>query len=200
MKTRKPAGISRKEAIIEAAVELFAERGFHAASTAEVAALAGVSEGIIFYYFKNKEGILVELLDRVFGEYREGLARVSAEAATGMEAIEGMIGLHFGMVRDKDKLILLLVRDFPASLTTGASPRRQAMQDQLAAISDIFAQAIRRGQQDGSVCICPVTETTHVLRSLLNGVTRMNLLGLAQGQDLYGQCLEFCRRALAPTP
>jgi AcrR family transcriptional regulator len=198
VKTKKVAGASRKEAIIAAGVELFAERGFHATSTSEVAALAGVSEGIIFYYFKNKEGILVELLNRVFGEYLEGLARESAGAVTGMEALERMIGVHFGMIRDKAKLIMLLVRDFPASLATGTSPHSQAMNAKVAQVSEAFAQALRRGQQDGSICACPVPETTHILRSLLNGATRMNLLGLARGQDFSGECLEFCRRALAP--
>lgn len=200
MKSKKVAGTSRKEAIIQAAVELFAERGFHAASTSEVAALAGVSEGIIFYYFKNKEGILVELLNRVFGEYLEGLRRVSGEAATGMEALERVIDLHFSLVRDKARLIMLLVRDFPASLTTGASPHSQAMNAQLIQISEVFAQCLLRGREDGSMRQCPVTETTHLLRSLLNGTTRANLLGLARDQDLSGECLEFCRRALAPTP
>jgi AcrR family transcriptional regulator len=194
---KKVVGTSRKEAIIQAAVDLFAERGFHATSTSEVAALAGVSEGIIFYYFKNKEGILVELLGRVFGEYLEGLHRVSAEAANGMEALERMIGLHFAMVRDRAKLIMLLVRDFPASLTTGTSPHSQAINEQMTKISEVFAQCLRRGQEDGSMRPCPVAETTHILRGLLNGATRMNLVGLARGQDLSAETLEFCRRALA---
>jgi len=179
-------------------VELFAERGFHATSTSKVATQAGVSEGTIFYYFKNKEGILGELLERVVGEYLQELKRVGAEAATGLAALEAMIELHFAMARDKASLITLLVRDFPASLSTGISPRSQAMNAQVAAINEVFAQALRRGQRDGSVRPCPVPETTHVLRSLLNGVTRANLLGLARGQELYGQCLEFCRRVLAP--
>jgi AcrR family transcriptional regulator len=198
VKTGKTAGISRKEAIIQAAVDLFAERGFHATSTSEVAAQAGVSEGIIFYYFKNKEGILVELLGRVFGEYLEELRRVSGEAASGMQALENMIGLHFSMVRDKAKLIMLLVRDFPASLTTGASPHSQAINEQMAQINGVFTQVLQRGGQDGSLRPCAVAETVHIVRSLLNGATRMNLLGLARGQDLSAEALEFCRRALAP--
>lgn len=199
MGTRTPARSSRKEAIIDAGVELFAERGFHATSTAEVAALAGVSEGIIFYYFKNKEGILVELLERVFTEYHEGLTRVSGEAATGMAAVEAMVNLHFTMVREQAKLIMLLVRDFPASLTTGSSPRSQAVTAKLQGINGVFAQALERGAQDGSVRPCPLPETAHVVRSLINGATRMMLLGLAAGQDLSGQSLDFCRRALSPT-
>src|ERR1700754_2298391 len=43
--------------IIEAAIELFGERGFESASTREIAARAGVNAPALQYYFENKEGV-----------------------------------------------------------------------------------------------------------------------------------------------
>jgi AcrR family transcriptional regulator len=55
--------------ILEAAVRLFAQKGYSASSTSEIAKTAGVSEGTIFNYFKTKKellhGLLVPLTDRV---------------------------------------------------------------------------------------------------------------------------------------
>jgi len=48
----------KKERIIEAALHLFAEEGFKATSTSKVARKAGVSEGLIFRHFQNKDGLL----------------------------------------------------------------------------------------------------------------------------------------------
>lgn len=48
--------MNRKEAILKAAAELFAARGFDATPTAEVAKAAGVAEGTIFHHFKTKDG------------------------------------------------------------------------------------------------------------------------------------------------
>ena len=48
----------KQESIINAALELFAREGFKATSTSKVAKLAGVSEGLIFRHFGNKEGLL----------------------------------------------------------------------------------------------------------------------------------------------
>ena len=48
----------KQEKILLAALELFARDGFSTTSTSKVAALAGVSEGLIFRHFKNKEGLL----------------------------------------------------------------------------------------------------------------------------------------------
>lgn len=53
---------SKKENIISAALTLFAERGYFATSTNSIAAAAGVSEGLIFRHFGNKEGLLKAVL------------------------------------------------------------------------------------------------------------------------------------------
>jgi len=52
----------KQKKILHAALELFARDGFHTTSTSKVATHAGVSEGLIFRHFKNKEGLLEALL------------------------------------------------------------------------------------------------------------------------------------------
>ncbi|WP_139956013.1 TetR/AcrR family transcriptional regulator [Flavicella sediminum] len=52
----------KKEQILEAALHLFAQEGYAASSTSKIAKSAGVSEGLIFRHFGNKNGLLVELL------------------------------------------------------------------------------------------------------------------------------------------
>ena len=67
-RTRDPE--AKRARVMRAARELFAERGYTAATTAGVARRAGVSEGIVFHHFGSKEG----LLTAVAGEYGRGLA------------------------------------------------------------------------------------------------------------------------------
>lgn len=57
--------------IIEAAARSFAERGFRAASTREIAARAGVNQGLITYYFGSKLELWKAAADRIFGALRE---------------------------------------------------------------------------------------------------------------------------------
>ena len=65
----------KKEKILQAALELFAKEGFYATSTSKVAKTAGVSEGLIFRHFGNKEGLLHAVLD-------EGETLIGHEAIT----------------------------------------------------------------------------------------------------------------------
>ncbi len=58
----------KQEQILKAALLLFAKEGYHATSTSKVAKLAGVSEGLIFRHFGNKEGLLKAILEE--GENR----------------------------------------------------------------------------------------------------------------------------------
>ena len=51
----------KKEKILRAALELFAEEGFRSTSTSKVAKRAGVSEGLIFRHFENKDGLLAAI-------------------------------------------------------------------------------------------------------------------------------------------
>lgn len=52
---------SKKEQILASALELFVTLGFHGASTSAIAKNAGISNGILFHYFKTKEELIIEL-------------------------------------------------------------------------------------------------------------------------------------------
>jgi AcrR family transcriptional regulator len=58
----------KQEKILQSALELYAKEGYNATSTSKVAKHAGVSEGLIFRHFGNKEGLLQAILDE--GERR----------------------------------------------------------------------------------------------------------------------------------
>ncbi len=53
----------KQEKILETALKLFSEEGYHAISTSKIAKVADVSEGLIFRHFGNKEGLLNEILN-----------------------------------------------------------------------------------------------------------------------------------------
>ena len=71
---------ARREQILEAATQVFSEKGFRRATTREVAREAGVSEGTIYNYFEDKDALLVAILDglneteRRAEDFEEGMA------------------------------------------------------------------------------------------------------------------------------
>jgi AcrR family transcriptional regulator len=71
---------ARRDQIVEAATRVFAEKGFHRATTREVARAAGVSEGTIYNYFADKDALLMAILERLneserrAQDFEEGMA------------------------------------------------------------------------------------------------------------------------------
>ncbi len=66
-KTR-PATLDKRDAILDAALELFVERGFHGTAVPEVADRAGVGAGTIYRYFASKEALVNALYQQYKGE------------------------------------------------------------------------------------------------------------------------------------
>ena len=68
----------KRDAILRAAIDVFAERGFFSAQVADIARAAGVAAGTVYLYFKSKDDLLVSIFER---SMREGLAGSRAAIA-----------------------------------------------------------------------------------------------------------------------
>jgi AcrR family transcriptional regulator len=85
-----------KQALLEAAMQVFAARGFDAATTREVAAKAGANEQLIQRYFGGKAGLLLAILER-FGSEEQRCAGTLPPPQDSVEAeIAGFLGFHLG--------------------------------------------------------------------------------------------------------
>ena len=70
-----PKRVDREQmqhSILDAAMHVYAQKGYHAATIADVAEAAGLGKGTLYLYFKNKEAIAISMVDRHFKglEYR----------------------------------------------------------------------------------------------------------------------------------
>ncbi|MEN8184287.1 MAG: TetR/AcrR family transcriptional regulator [Myxococcota bacterium] len=84
------------DAILEAAAQVFAERGFAAGTTNRIAQRAGVSVGSLYEYFPNKESILVALVERTTAH---GMAQIQARLGEDAEHPRELEALLAGFVQ-----------------------------------------------------------------------------------------------------
>ncbi len=87
----------KRERILESALRLFAESGYAATSTSKVAKAAGVSEGLIFRHFENKEGLLKALMQEGKDRIKKYFADIVLESDPKVR-IHNMIDLPFQIV------------------------------------------------------------------------------------------------------
>ena len=107
--TRRPD--ARPREILDAALRVFATRGYNAASLEDVAAAAGVTKGTIYYYFKNKNALLTRLAESA-GQAE--VARIAAlvNDASGPASAQLRLVMRRGFVEpadDEDRRLLRVV-------------------------------------------------------------------------------------------
>lgn len=103
MKKNKPKYMQ----IIDAAVIVIAENGYHQAQVSKIAKQAGVADGTIYLYFKNKEDILISLFEEKMGNFIEEIDQLIAGKGTATEKLLMMIEAHFSMLSENHYLAIV---------------------------------------------------------------------------------------------
>ncbi|WP_048825953.1 TetR/AcrR family transcriptional regulator [Bacillus sp. B-jedd] len=93
--------------IIEAAVTVIAENGYHQAQVSRIARQAGVADGTIYLYFKNKEDILISLFEEKMGAFIEKIEGAIAGKETAAEKLLLLIESHFKMLSENRSLAIV---------------------------------------------------------------------------------------------
>ena len=89
----------KKELIMETALELFAEKGFHATSISQIAKKAGISKGLTYNYFESKKEILEELIDHGFSTIYNSFD-LNKDGILTEEEFKHFIKNNFSLVRE----------------------------------------------------------------------------------------------------
>lgn len=109
----KDAGLVelRRRQIVDAAVRLFVENGFHKTTTRQIARAAGFSIGTLYEYVASKEDVLYLVCDAIHAEVERGVAEVMGQATGGWEALKGVIREYFLVCDRMSDHILLIYQE-----------------------------------------------------------------------------------------
>ncbi|RUT48064.1 TetR/AcrR family transcriptional regulator [Paenibacillus anaericanus] len=83
------------ELILEAALKVIAENGFHGSQISKIAKEAGIADGTVYLYFKNKEDILISLFQQRLGELVSTFNDSIRETNSAEEALRKICEIHF---------------------------------------------------------------------------------------------------------
>lgn len=95
------------DAIIDAAVRVIAEHGYHNAQVARIAREAKVADGTIYLYFENKDDVLISLFTEKMGKFVSEAKQVLNEIDSPIEQLREIIRLHFENLERDHKLAIV---------------------------------------------------------------------------------------------
>jgi len=139
----------RRSQILEAALVCFAKRGFHQTSMHDISGEAGISVGLIYRYFENKEAVISAMADRHKKEISEMLER-ARQAPTLLESLEILFTAH--CCEDAPQVVSAFVVDLYAEASRNphvADLVRDVLDTAMNGVRDLIARA-PEGQNAGT--------------------------------------------------
>ncbi|MBS4191528.1 TetR/AcrR family transcriptional regulator [Bacillus sp. FJAT-49705] len=131
--------------IIDAAVIAIAENGYHQAQVAKIAKQAGVADGTIYLYFKNKEDILISLFQEKMGSFVEKIEEKIKGKETAAEKLLMMIETHFNMLSEDRHLAIVTQLE----LRQSNKDLRQKINEVLKGYLSLVEKILKDGKESG---------------------------------------------------
>ncbi|HLF67749.1 MAG TPA: TetR/AcrR family transcriptional regulator [Gaiellaceae bacterium] len=144
MTDRSTTHREKRKRILEAAIRVFADHGYHGSRVGDIAEDAGVAHGLLYHYFASKDDVLRTIFVENWGALIERFRAVEAADEPAPEKLEGIAKILLRTWRNDPALVTVMVREVA---------RSQHIQDQVAEVGEAFAimqRVIQQGQREGS--------------------------------------------------
>jgi TetR/AcrR family fatty acid metabolism transcriptional regulator len=140
---RSIAQEEKRRLIRDAAVRVFARKGFHTCRVADIAEEAGVAHGLLYHYFASKDELLEVVFRETWAELLDAMRVVEESGEPAREQLRQVAAIMLRSWRRDPDLIRVLVREI------GRSPELQRRIDALRQVFDAVARIVERGQGSG---------------------------------------------------
>lgn len=179
----------KKLLAIESAARVFAERGFHGATTQDIAEAMGIQQGSLYYYFKSKEQALQEVCEYGFDNYVERMKSICAKNQPFEAKMLAIVTSHLSQYSQTDNALkvhneqrLFLPKE-----------RRVRIKDLGSTYRELLEQVLRDGVQGG---VLRSDIDTHFVAYSIIGICNTWGANLSRDTDLklfetIEQCSDF---------
>ncbi|MBI9086528.1 MAG: TetR/AcrR family transcriptional regulator [Desulfobacterales bacterium] len=130
----------RRRQIVDAAVQLFIDKGFHRTTTREIARTAGVSIGSLYEYVRKKEDVLYLVCDAIHEEMERGVTEALNRASGGKDALAEVLREYFMVCHRMSDHILLIYQE---TRTLPSQWRKRVLENEVR-ITGIFMEVLAR--------------------------------------------------------
>ena len=149
---KKPRKSSRetsdkRDRILKAAIRVFARKGFYSTRVSEIAKAAGVADGTIYLYFKNKDDVLISLFEERISRLIGVLRDIAAEDAPVVDRLKKVIAVQLGQMEGRRDLAEVVT----VNLRQSTKLMKQFAQPLFSQYIDVLGNLIAEGQANGEL-------------------------------------------------
>ena len=177
---REDLSEERQQQILEAAIRVFAQHGFHDARMEDIARESGLSKGAVYLYYKSKDAIIAALLRTMFGWMMRRFRSAIEGGGTATERLQVMMGM-FADEMDGMSVAMPILLEFYAIAARQGSVR-EFFSHLYEELRDDLSRLVRQGIESGEFRAAEPEEVASTFIALTEGFTliwAMNPRGLA---------------------
>jgi AcrR family transcriptional regulator len=140
---------ARRTDILRAATRVFAKKGFSDAKISDVAKEAGLSHGLVYHYFENKDAVFKAILEDKICRAREAMSQDDSRPGTSLDRMRTSLGHWLERVQAEPEMSILITQAMVSNAITPEA--REMMRDH---IREAYASSIARiaqGQREGAI-------------------------------------------------
>lgn len=158
---------AKRQAVLQAAAELFNERGFHATSLDDIAARLNVSKPTLYYYVKNKDEILLQCVSQGLEMTLEGIEASRQAGGNAVDQLRACMQVYAGIVTQPFGMCLIRVGDEEVP-----EPSRTELRRMKSEIDHAFRRLVAQGVEEGSLAPCDPKMSAFVIAGALSWIGR----------------------------
>ena len=189
----------KPQQIIEAAVRVFARKGYYNSRVSDIAREAGIAAGTIYLYFKTKDDILVTLFRDKMADFVDTVRKAIAVEPDAASKVRRLVSLHFRILEDNPDLAEVV----QVELRQGQKFFRGASSQEIGAYFALISSVLEEGVAEGRFRSgLPVKVATKMLFGAMDQVATSWVLGRRGYQlvDTAGAVAEIFLQGVAVSP
>ena len=168
------ADSEKHQRIIDAAVRVFARKGYYSSRVADIAKESGVAVGTIYLYFKTKEEILVSLFREKMADFVASLGGVLSQEPDPPAKLRRLVRRHFEVLESNPELAEVI----QVELRQGNKFFRGASAREVGSYFDLIGSVLSQGVESGDFRKdLPIKVATKVLFGAMDQMTTSWVLG-----------------------
>jgi AcrR family transcriptional regulator len=164
---------ARRNQILDAAARIFAEKGFHRATTKEIAQVAGISEGTIYNYFANKGDLVIGIITRLAKFDQLGGELAQAFQSDNRGFLTALFSDRTGRIEQN----IEMVRAVLPEILINPELRERFYQQFVSPVAQMVEQVVRRRVEAGHMRAVNVPLTVRAIQSMFVGLLVLRVLG-----------------------
>ena len=164
---------ARRNQILDAAAKIFAEKGFHRATTKEIAQAAGVSEGTIYNYFANKGDLVIGIITRLAKFDQLGSELPQAFQSDNRSFLTALFSDRTGRIEQN----IEMVRAVLPEILINQELRERFYQQFVLPIAKLVEQAMQTRVEAGRIRAVNVPLTVRAVQAMFVGLLILRVLG-----------------------